>query len=291
MLRNPPRSNCPEGLFDETPVKSGKVRSFLLANSGTESTPSGSKNFVLKRNIDAKPSPSVCPMTSTLEISPRVLIIETDEVLAHHVSVDLRESGYDAAVAHDATTGLRQAKEWQPALIVIDRMLAGESGLALCSNLRAIGARMPVLLLMARDSVDDRVACLQAGADDYFLKPYRSDDFLKLVRLYLQTHVPTNEQLRFGDLVLDMATRRAIRNERIIDLTMKEFELLKYLMEHPREVLTREQILENVWGYDFVGESNVIEVYIRYLRLKIEDEGEKRLIQTVRGVGYVLRES
>jgi OmpR family response regulator NblR len=230
-------------------------------------------------------------MTSTLEISPRVLIIETDEVLAHHVSVDLRESGYDAAVAHDATTGLRQAKEWQPALIVIDRMLAGESGLALCSNLRAIGARMPVLLLMARDSVDDRVACLQAGADDYFLKPYRSDDFLKLVRLYLQTHVPTNEQLRFGDLVLDMATRRAIRNERIIDLTMKEFELLKYLMEHPREVLTREQILENVWGYDFVGESNVIEVYIRYLRLKIEDEGEKRLIQTVRGVGYVLRES
>jgi OmpR family response regulator NblR len=170
-------------------------------------------------------------------------------------------------------------------------MLAGESGLALCSNLRAIGARMPVLLLMARDSVDDRVACLQAGADDYFLKPYRSDDFLKLVRLYLQTHVPTNEQLRFGDLVLDMATRRAIRNERIIDLTMKEFELLKYLMEHPREVLTREQILENVWGYDFVGESNVIEVYIRYLRLKIEDEGEKRLIQTVRGVGYVLRES
>jgi OmpR family response regulator NblR len=144
---------------------------------------------------------------------------------------------------------------------------------------------------MVRDAVDDRVACLQAGADDYFLKPYRSDDFLKLVRLYLKTEAPSHEQLRFGDLLLDLATRRASRNARLIDLTMKEFELLKFLMAHPREVLTREQILENVWGYDFVGESNVIEVYVRYLRLKVEDEGEKRLIQTVRGVGYVLREA
>ena len=114
---------------------------------------------------------------------------------------------------------------------------------------------------------------------------------MNLVRLYLKPDVDTSEQLRFGDLILDLATRRAINNERVIDLTMKEFELLKYLMEHPREVLTREQILENVWGYDFMGESNVIEVYIRYLRLKIEDESQKRLIQTVRGVGYVLRET
>ena len=150
---------------------------------------------------------------------------------------------------------------------------------------------MPVLLLMARDGLDDRVACLEAGADDYFLKPYRSEEFLKLVQLYLQPDTPSTEQLRFADLALDLATRRALRQNRVIDLTMKEFELLKFLMEHPREVLTREQILENVWGYDFMGESNVIEVYIRYLRLKIEDEGEKRLIQTVRGVGYVLRES
>jgi OmpR family response regulator NblR len=229
-------------------------------------------------------------MNTTLDHNPRVLVIETDEVLAQHVDLDLRESGYETAIAYDAASGLRQAKEFQPALVVIDRMLAGESGLSLCTHLREAGARMPVLLLMARDTVDDRVACLQAGADDYFLKPYRTDDFLKLVRLYLQTDAPSNEQLRFGDLVLDLAMRRATRHDRVIDLTMKEFELLKYLMEHPREVLTREQILENVWGYDFVGESNVIEVYVRYLRLKIEDEGEKRLIQTVRGVGYVLRE-
>jgi len=226
-----------------------------------------------------------------LDSIPRVLLIETDETLANQVSTDLRDSGYEAAIAHDAATGLHEVETFQPSLIVIDRMLAGESGLTLCTTLRSRGIRMPVLLMMARDGVEDRVACLEAGADDYFLKPYRTEDFLKLVRLYLQPDQTDTEQLRFADLVLDLATRRAIRQERTIDLTMKEFELLKYLMEHPSEVLTREQILENVWGYDFIGESNVIEVYIRYLRLKIEDEGEKRLIQTVRGVGYVLREA
>ncbi|BAU08633.1 DNA-binding response regulator [Fischerella thermalis CCMEE 5273] len=227
----------------------------------------------------------------TLAHNPCVLVIESDETLANQIAFDLKESGYDSVVAHDGVNGLQQSRDRQPALVVIDRMLAGESGLSLCKNLRNTGVRSPVLVLMARDTVDDRVACLEAGADDYFLKPYRSEDFLNLIRLYLKPDVDTTEQLRFADLVLDIATRRAIYNGRAIDLTMKEFELLKYLMEHPREVLTREQILENVWGYDFMGESNVIEVYIRYLRLKIEDEGQKRLIQTVRGVGYVLRES
>jgi two-component system, OmpR family, response regulator NblR len=220
-----------------------------------------------------------------------ILLVETDESLAQHVSTDLKESGYETVIAGDAIAGLKQINEVHPLLVVVDRMLGGESGLWFCSRLRAIGVRIPVLMLMAKDSVEDRVACLESGADDYFLKPYRTDDFLKLVRFYLQPDTQSSEKLKFGDLVLDLSMRRALRNGRAIDLTMKEFELLKYLMEHPREVLTREQILENVWGYDFVGESNVIEVYIRYLRLKIEDEGEKRLIQTVRGVGYVLREA
>lgn len=228
---------------------------------------------------------------STLERNSCVLVIETDETLATQVSLDLQASGYEAVIARDADSGIANLRDRHPALIVIDRMLAGESGLNLCNYLRKSGAREPMLVLMARDTVDDRVACLESGADDYFLKPYRAEEFLKLVRLYLQTEPAATEQLRFGDLVLDLATRRAIRYGKAIDLTMKEFELLKYLMEHPREVLTREQILENVWGYDFMGESNVIEVYIRYLRLKIEDESQKRLIQTVRGVGYVLRES
>ncbi|MUL34833.1 response regulator transcription factor NblR [Gloeocapsopsis dulcis] len=225
------------------------------------------------------------------ERNPCVLVVETDETLAGQVSLDLQESGYEAVIAPDVYSGMQYSQEIRPALIVVDRMLAGESGLELCTHLRQAGAHVPVLVLMARDTVDDRVACLEAGADDYFLKPYRSEEFLQMVRLYLQPETGVAEQLRFGDLVLDLATRRAIRHGKALDLTMKEFELLKFLMEHPREVLTREQILENVWGYDFMGESNVIEVYIRYLRLKIEDEGHKRLIQTVRGVGYVLRES
>ena len=227
----------------------------------------------------------------TLTQNPCVLVIESDDALANQLSFDLKEAGYEPDIVRDAVNGLQTSRNLQPALIVVDRMLSGESGLSVCKNLRTEGVCSPVLVLMARDSVDDRVACLEAGADDYFLKPYRSEDFLSLVRLYLQPEVDTTEQLRFGDLVLDIATRRVFINSRTIDLTMKEFELLKYLMEHPREVLTREQILENVWGYDFMGESNVIEVYIRYLRLKIEEEGQKRLIQTVRGVGYVLRES
>ncbi len=228
-----------------------------------------------------------------MTFAPRhcVLVIESDESLANQLAFDLKEAGYEPLTAHDGTSGLQNCRDRQPALIVIDRMLAGESGLSLCKNLRNAGTRSPVLVLMARDTVDDRVACLEAGADDYFLKPYRAEDFLNLIRLYLKPDKGNTDQLRFGDLVLDLSTRRVINNERVIDLTMKEFDLLKYLMEHPREVLTREQILENVWGYDFMGESNVIEVYIRYLRLKIEDEGQKRLIQTVRGVGYVLRES
>lgn len=227
----------------------------------------------------------------TVDRDRSVLLIETDEILAQYVSLDLEESGYHPIVATNSTMGLHRAIEIKPALIVIDRMLAGESGLSLCSHLREMGNNMPILLLMARDQVEDRVACLESGADDYFLKPYRSDEFLKLVRFYLQPTIAEKDQLRFGSLILELASRRVVCHGRSIELTMKEFELLRFLMEHPREVLSREQILENVWGYDFLGESNVIEVYIRYLRLKIEREGEKRLIQTVRGIGYVLRDT
>jgi two-component system, OmpR family, response regulator NblR len=226
------------------------------------------------------------------QTAPRVLIVESDLSLAQNVSSDLQEVGYETIVVEDADQGFRQAVEHQPALVVVDRGLSNDTGLLFCSRLRQRGMRIPVLLMMNREEVSDRVVCLEAGADDYLVKqPYRSDDLLKMVQFYLKTEVTSQDQLRFGDLVLDLGTRQALRNSRVIELTMKEFELLKYLMEHPREVLSREQILENVWGYDYVGESNVIEVYIRYLRLKIEDEGEKRLIQTVRGVGYVLRET
>ncbi|MBE9080501.1 response regulator transcription factor [Romeria aff. gracilis LEGE 07310] len=226
-----------------------------------------------------------------LSPAPQVLAVIASEELAQRISLDLQESGYQPVLAESLAEGAAQFKLTDPALVVIDRILAGESGLDLCIEIRAIGYRKPILLLMSRDDLGDRIACLESGADDYFLKPYRSDEFIRLVNTYLQPSASGSEQMRFGELTLDLANRNAIRSGRIIDLTMKEFELLKYLMEHPREVLTRKQILESVWGYDFMGESNVIEVYIRYLRLKIDGENEKRLIQTVRGVGYVLRET
>ncbi|NJR68967.1 MAG: response regulator transcription factor [Synechococcales cyanobacterium CRU_2_2] len=220
-----------------------------------------------------------------------ILIVETEPLLSDSISLDLKDNGYTTLVAEDTQSAIQQVTQNQPDLLVIDRMLGGESGLKLCQQLRRTGLVAPVLMLMVRDAVEDRVACLESGADDYFLKPYRSDELLGRIRLYLRSEQPAREQLRFDDLTLDLATRRAFRGSQQIELTMKEFELLKYLMEHPREVLTRDQILENVWGYDFLGESNVIEVYIRYLRLKLEDGGGRRVIQTVRGVGYVLRES
>ncbi len=228
---------------------------------------------------------------TTSDLNPCVLLVEADEVFSQRASHDLQEAGYNTVLAKNSQDSLDQFHELQPAMVLVDQILAGDAGQELCREIRRSGSRVPLLLLMAKETVADRVMCLDIGADDYLLKPYRSETFMQLVRLYLDPVVGASEQLRFGELTLDLALRCAIRNGRTIDLTMKEFELLKYLMSYPREVLTREKILENVWGYNFMGESNVIEVYIRYLRLKIEEEGEKRLIQTVRGVGYVLRES
>lgn len=220
-----------------------------------------------------------------------VLLVESDTALAAAIASDLQKAGFKPLIARNVEDAWKLVSQTPPALAIVDRTVGHDSGLTLCSQLRQQGYRQPILMLMAKDALEDRIACLDAGADDYFLKPYRGEVFLEQIHLYLPQKSVRNEQLHYGDLILDLATRRALRNGREIDLTMKEFELLRYLMSHPRETLTREQILENVWGYDFMGASNVIEVYVRYLRLKIEDEGEKRLIQTVRGVGYVLREN
>ena len=229
--------------------------------------------------------------SNALKSTPKVLLICSNNELVSRICHDLEEVGYGVDTAASAAKGIDQATKTQPNLIIVDRLLGSDSGLMVCQKLRSNQLCMPILLLMARDALEDRIACLEAGADDYCLKPYQAHAFLKIVQIYLQPGETSSEQLRFADLVLDLGTRTASRHGRMIELTMKEFELLRYLMEHPREVLAREQILENVWGYDFMGESNVIEVYVRYLRLKIDSNNEKRLIQTVRGVGYVLRES
>ncbi|MDJ0573314.1 MAG: response regulator transcription factor [Pleurocapsa sp. MO_192.B19] len=226
-------------------------------------------------------------MTSTFN-SPILLL--TDNIFAQQASLDLKTAGY-LPIWEKAQKGWQKLSLLEPVMVIIDRSFTEKSGLHLCRQLRNSGNRIPVLMLVEQETVAERVACLEAGADDYLLKPYQREKLLEQIGLYLQPEVSVQEQLRFSELILDLTTRQAIRNNQVIDLTMKEFELLKYLMSNPQQVLTREEIIENVWGYDYRGESNVIEVYIRYLRLKIESQNSKRLIQTVRGIGYVLRES
>lgn len=222
---------------------------------------------------------------------PPIAIVTANALLGDRLKLELQAAGYAPTVVAQANLALTQVDTLAPVAILVDRRLAGDSGLNLCRELRDRGFTVPIVLLMARDEVSDRVACLEAGADDYLLEPIRSESLLSLLGLYFQVNPMAGDRLlRFADLSLDVERRFARRENDTIALTMKEFDLLKYLMEHPGEVLSREQILENVWGYDFMGESNVIEVYVRYLRLKLEDCGRKRLIQTVRGVGYVLRE-
>jgi two-component system, OmpR family, response regulator NblR len=221
-----------------------------------------------------------------------ILVAASDAALSNAITVDLEQSGYEVLLVHRPDEVLKKTTEIKPDLLIIEEQFAQGLGLDICKQLRLEGITFPLLVIMNADTVEDRVACLLAGADDYFVKPYRSDTFVKQIKLYLQpANTSQGETLKFDNLVLDLSTREAIRGGQSISLTMKEYDLLKYLLEHPREVLTRDQILENVWGYDFLGESNVIEVYIRYLRLKIEGDGEKKLIYTVRGVGYALRDA
>jgi len=228
---------------------------------------------------------------STSVPSSSILLVGIEENIAKLASANLQEAGYRPLIVPSIDIAFPEVKSWQPAMIILDRFLAAEAGVNFCSRLRSQGSRVYIILLVSQETLEERLACLEAGADDYFLKPYNSQSFLKLIRFYLQPLEIIPEQLCFGDLVLDLASRRLSYKNKNIELTMKEFELLRYLMIHPKEVLSRDQILENVWGDEFQGESNVIEVYIRYLRLKMEAGGQKRLIHTVRGVGYVLRES
>jgi OmpR family response regulator NblR len=229
--------------------------------------------------------------TTMTVLNPCIFFVQTEEGFAQRASLDLTEAGYHPMIISDHTQALAEVEKFRPSMLVLDRTLAGDAGLTLCQQLRKTETQIFIIMLISKETIEERVACLESGADDYLVKPYHPEAFLRLVRFYLQPTITVKEQLRFRELVLDLTTRRLFLNEKAIDLTMKEFELLKYLMSHPREVLTREQILENVWGYNFQGESNVIEVYIRYLRIKMESEGQKRLIHTVRGVGYVIRES
>lgn len=221
----------------------------------------------------------------------RVLIIEDDEGILRVLRRALTYEGYQVETALDGETGLKKAREWRPDLLILDLMLPGMDGLEVTQRLRTEG-NIPILMLTAKDTITDRVLGLDAGADDYMTKPFELDELMARVRALLRrTQLERAPVLTFNDLTLDTSTRLASRRGRSIALTAKEYDLLELFMRHPRQVMTREMIFDRVWGYDFGGESNVLDVYIRYLRQKLESEDELRLIHTVRGVGYVLREN
>ncbi|GIW09643.1 MAG: DNA-binding response regulator [Dehalococcoidia bacterium] len=223
-------------------------------------------------------------------MAARILVIDDDQKILNTVRRGLAYEGYQVDVAESGEEGLRKAREHEPDLVILDVMLPGIDGFEICRRLRA-GGDVPVLMLTARDEVSDRVRGLDLGADDYMVKPFAFEELIARVRALLRRREPSSANiLRFADLTLDLATREVRRGERMIELTNREFELLSLFLRHPRQVLPRATILERVWDYDFGGDSNVLDVYIGYLRTKLEANGEPRLIHTVRGAGYVLRE-
>ncbi len=223
----------------------------------------------------------------------RVLVVEDDAAVRRSVERALAFEGYEVTTADDGIKGLLAIADRSPDAVVLDIMMPGLDGLEVCRRVRDAGDRTPILMLTARHETDDRVAGLDAGADDYLVKPFALAELLARVRALLRrSATPEDGQtLRIGDLVLDPASRTVKRGKREIELTKTEFDLIELLMFNARIVLTRDTIYERIWGIDFETSSNSLDVYVGYLRRKTEGEGEARLIHTVRGVGYVVRES
>jgi DNA-binding response OmpR family regulator len=222
-----------------------------------------------------------------------ILLVEDEQKLARFVELELTSEGYSVSVAGDGMAGLIAARESKPDLILLDWELPGISGIEVCRRLRSTGIQVPVILLTGRSAVEDRVVGLDAGADDYLAKPFSIEELLARIRARLRSVKEEKEiyKLSFEDIFIDRLTHEVYRGKRAVELTPKEFDLLVYLLNHSRQVVSKNAILEKVWGYNFMGDSNIIEVYVRSLRLKLEKEGEKRLLHTIRGVGYILKDS
>ncbi len=234
-------------------------------------------------------------MTSAPAPRPRVLVVDDDKAVRESLRRSLEFNGYDVSLASDGAEALAGIANSDPDVVVMDVMMPRLDGLEATKALRKAGNDLPILVLTARDAVGDRVEGLDAGADDYLTKPFALQELLARLRALLRRAIPRDDDLDetigFSDLSMDIATREVKRGERLIELTRTEFTLLEMFLRRPRRVLERSFILEEVWGYDFPTTANSLEVYVGYLRRKTEAEGESRLIHTVRGVGYVLKES
>ncbi|MBM7565343.1 response regulator transcription factor [Paenibacillus sacheonensis] len=224
---------------------------------------------------------------------PHILVVDDDEKITSLLRRSLAFEGYEVTTANNGIEGLKQMLASDPNLLILDVMMPQVDGWEVCRRVREGGSSVPILMLTAKDDIQDRVRGLDLGADDYLVKPFALEELLARVRALLRRKPDKLEEsssrLQFEDLTLDLDSREAIRSGRRIDLTAKEFDLLQLLMQNPRRVLTRDSIMDKIWGFDYSGESNVLEVYIAMLRQKTEDGSGSRLIQTVRGTGYVLR--
>ena len=233
-------------------------------------------------------STSTSSFTSVLAPS-RILVVDDDPAILRMMRRVLEVDGYDVLLAPDGDAALDVMRQDAADLVILDLMLPGRDGFDVCRTLRR-ESTVPILMLTARDEATDKVAGLDCGADDYVVKPFNPDEMLARVRALLRRVQPRGvEVLRFQDVELVPSTREVRRADALLDLTAREYELLELFLRHPRQVLTREQILQAVWGYDYLGDSNLVDVRIKYLRDKLEADGRPRLIQTIRGAGYVLR--
>jgi len=217
----------------------------------------------------------------------KVLVIEDDAAILRVLQLELEHEGYEVEVARDGLAGLEKALK-EPDLVILDLMLPKMDGLEVCSRVRSKSA-VPIIMLTAKDRIPDRVAGLDTGADDYLTKPFSIDELLARIRARLREKHPTSNVLEAADLIMDRDRHEVTRSGKSIQLTAKEYALLEYLLLHRNKVHTRDELFNGVWGSDFLGDSNLIDVYIRYLRGKIDEAYEPKLIQTVRGVGYALK--
>jgi len=224
------------------------------------------------------------------ERTPRVLVVEDDDAIAQVLQRSLRMEGYDVRIAGDGPTALDEAHAFLPDLMILDLGLPGIDGVDVAKTLRQAGDDTPILVLTARDGVESRVEGLDAGADDYLVKPFERQELLARLRALLRRRPPRGQAtLTMGDLKLNPDTHEVTRGSRVVDLTQREFELLEYLMRNERIVISRQRLLDEVWGYDPFSMTNTIEVFVSNLRRKLEAGGEPRLLHTIRGAGYVLR--